>query len=187
MKRIARCTLAAALLLTAGCDKNTLVSNRYSSLPARFAFSPTISVPVLHNSINSPGEWCSIRLQGQKLIFTNPSVAQPGTWNLTALQGYTGFYLGVGNGLAVGLPNMPEIGADMPVVTCYDLCCSNCWEQYTITKPLTLHEGGEAQCTRCNRHYDLNNQGLIARGEAGKSLYRYRVFYNGNAINVSNP
>ncbi len=187
MKRIVRSTLAAVvLLLTAGCDQDTLVSNKYSSLPARFSFPYVNSQAPLNHALNGQGQWCQIRIQNNQIIFTNPAVTQPGKWDLVALQGYTGFYLGIGNGLIVGLPNMPEMGADMPVVTCYDLCCPNCWEQNTITKPLELHESGEATCARCQRQYNLNNQGVIAKGEQGKSLYRYRVFYNGNALSVDN-
>nr|MCR4591599.1 hypothetical protein [Bacteroidaceae bacterium] len=103
---------------------------------------------------------------------------------LTALVGYTGFNLGL-SGLIVGLPNIPEIGKTESQVVCFELACSNCWEDYNITKPLVVSEG-VATCNSCKRTYDLNNTGFITKGEVGRPLYRYRVSYVNNTLVVSN-
>jgi hypothetical protein len=48
-------------------------------------------------------------------------------------------------------------------VVCFDLACSNCYQDYNITKPLTVKEG-TATCNSCKRTYDLNNTGFIIKG-----------------------
>ena len=104
---------------------------------------------------------------------------------MTALTGYSGFYLGL-SGLIVGLPNIPELGKTESQVVCFDLACANCYEDYHITKPLTLHNDGTATCAGCKRTYNLNSTGFISNGEPGRALYRYRVSYVGNTLVVSN-
>jgi hypothetical protein len=42
---------------------------------------------------------------------------------------------------------------------------------------MTLNADGTSSCSKCQRNYDLNNQGIIVEGEAGKSLFRYYVNY----------
>ena len=91
------------------------------------------------------------------------------------------------SGLIVGLPNIPELGADIPRVVAFDLACP-CYEDFSTTRNLQLKEGGRAVCTRCGRTYDLNNQGIVADGPSGRSLFRYRTNYNafGNTLTVNN-
>lgn len=174
--------LSLTLLSLTGCDEAD-VSQKYCNLPARFSFSPVSSVSQLYTACNSMGQWTTITLSGNRFLFANPQGSTP--VNITQANNYTGFYLGL-CGLLVGLPTIPELGSDYSVVTCYDLACSNCYEQDYITKPLTLQTGGEATCPRCHRTYDLNNLGLVSRGEAGKQLYRYRIAYANNSLVVNN-
>ncbi len=173
--------LLLPLLITACGDE--IVSNKYSSLPARFSFTPVNSISQLLAACNSPGEWCTVTLSNNILYFQN--TATTGQANLTALSGYTGFYMGL-CGFLVGLPNMPELGADYAVVNCYDLACSNCYVKSSVTRKLTLQEGGYAHCAKCQRTYNLNNVGIVASGEAGIPLYRYRVYYGNNTLAIDN-
>ena len=82
----------------------------------------------------------------------------------------------------------PQSFATSPVVrvVCFDLACSNCYQSYKITKPLTLQTGGYAKCPSCQRLYNLNDCGTIADGPAGRSLYRYRVSFVGTALIINN-
>ena len=155
----------------------------YSSLPAKFIMENAYQAPALYTACNSMGEFCSITSDGKQFIFKGSKVTS--TVNKTALTDYAGFYLGL-SGLIVGLPNIPEIGKTESQVVCFDLACSNCYEDYNITKPLNLHSDGTATCGSCKRTYDLNNTGFISNGEAGRALYRYRVSYVSNSLVVSN-
>ena len=163
------------------CDKADYI---YSNLRAKFVLENTYQAPALHTACNSMGEFCTITSNGKQFVFKG-SAKEASYVNLTALNGYSGFYLGL-SGLIVGLPSIPEMGATDSKVVCFDLACSNCYEDYNITKPLTLHNDGTATCASCKRTYDLNNTGFISNGEAGRALYRYRVSYVNYTLVVSN-
>ena len=171
------------LLLFCACNDD-LVSNKYCSLPARFVFTPVNSISQLYTSCESPGEWCTITIKDDKFYFTKTK-GKPGEWPQVKLDGYTGFYMGI-SGFVVGLPNIPELGEMMPVVTCYDLACRNCYDEAYVARSLKLQEGGKAYCERCKRTYDLNNTGQVSQGEPGNPLYRYRVSYGNNTLVVNN-
>jgi len=179
-----RAALALCLVVATSLScSDAVVDNKYCQLPARFNFTPVTSISQLYTSCNSQGEWCTITYRDPKFIFTN--LSGTGEANKTALAGYTGFYMGL-SGFIVGLPNMPEVGADMPVLTCFDLACSNCYEAKSTTKPLTLQQGGYAHCASCQRTYNLNNVGIVSSGEAGRALYRYRVYYASDHLAIDN-
>ena len=170
-------------LVFASCD-GELRNNKYCNLPARFSFTPVTSVPQLYSSCESMGEWCSIEATGSQFLFTKPGGSQ-GKVNRTALDGYMGFYMGL-SGFIVGLPNIPELGETMSVVTGSDLACRNCYDDFNVTRRMTLQTGGYAYCSRCQRTYDLNNTGQVSSGEAGHPLYRYRVYYGNNTLSINN-
>lgn len=162
-----------------------LVSNLYCNLPARFSYSPVSAVSQLYTSCNSMGQWCTVTISnsGNQFVFSNLEGST--SVNRTQVNNYTGFYLGL-SGFLLGLPNIPELGRDYPVVTCYDRACRNCYEEAYVTKPLSLQSAGLAVCPKCNRTYDLNNQGIVSKGDAGKSLYRYRITYANNTVVINN-
>lgn len=184
METFSRFLMFSVSLLLASCG-DEVVSSKYCSLPANFTFSPVNSISQLHSSCESMGEWCTITLSGNTFLFAKPE-GNPGKANRTAVDGYTGFYMGL-CGFIVGLPNIPELGELVSVVTCYDLACRNCYEGTGyMTRRLALREGGYAYCSRCQRTYDLNNTGQVSQGEAGKPLFRYRVYYGSNTLSVNN-
>ena len=183
LKRILLYLLPIAAFTACSGDDDYSYST-YCSLPAKFVMENAYQAPVLYTACNSMGEFCSITTNGKQFIFKGSS-KEPSYVNLTALNGYSGFYLGL-SGLIVGLPNIPEIGKTESQVVCFDLACSNCYEVYNITKPLALHNDGTATCASCKRPYNLNNTGFISNGEAGRPLYRYRVSYVNNTLVVSN-
>jgi hypothetical protein len=121
------------------------------------------------------GEFCTITSDGQRFVFTNAS-NNTSAINIVGLVGYSGFTLGL-SGFIVGRLTIPEIGEDVAKVICYDRACSNCYQNYNITKPLQLKVGGYAKCNSCGRTYNLNDIGNISDGPAGRPLYRYRVSY----------
>ncbi len=170
------------LAAVCACSK---AENTYSSTPAYFAYVGTNTVPQLNKALNSSGQYCTVKQDASHFIFT--STTGQDVTNREAIQNYRNFRLGLGVGLIVGLPTIPEMGADVPRVVCFDLACPNCWESDHRTLELTLHEGGTATCHRgCQRGYDLNNQGLVTTGAQGRSLYRYRVTYVPYTLRVVN-
>lgn len=180
MRKLFLFLLLVSLLSCAG---DGVTVGHFCALPARFTFSPVSSQPQLYVACHSMGEWCTIRLQNRQFVFTS-AAGRTGVTNQTALMGYTGFYMGL-SGFIVGLPNLPEMGTDAPQVTCYELACPNCYELEHVTKPLTL-QTGTAACQKCRRQYDLNNLGVIIRGDKGRGLYRYRVYFNGEGLAINN-
>lgn len=159
------------------------VENKYANIPAHFVYKNTNTVPQLNAALNNMGEFATIVLDRNYYYFTNLT----GTTqvNKTALNNYSSFRMGL-SGFIVGLPNIQEPGMDISVVTCYDLACPNCYRTSSITHSLKLLEGGYASCSHCLRTYNLNNQGLIAKGEGGISLFRYRVSYANNVLAIIN-
>ncbi|MCF0197844.1 MAG: hypothetical protein HUK02_00775 [Bacteroidaceae bacterium] len=178
------CIVATLLCVSLSCT-DAIVSNKFCSLRARFRFDNVAQAPQLFHALNSQGEWCSVSVNTRgNYVFANPqgsTEVKP-----TAIDNYTGVYLGL-SGFLVGLPNIPEMGANFPVVTCYDLACPNCYTDFSVSRALTLQEGGFARCGRCQRQYNLNNTGQVQTGNQGRPLYRYRTYFSGQTFSVQNP
>ena len=179
---VKRLLFICCLLTVFGCQD---ADYTYCNLPAKFVFENVYQASALNIACNSMGEFCTVTFSkdGKEFVFKGSSVTS--NVPLTAIVGYTGFNLGL-SGLIIGLPNIPEIGKTESQVVCFDLACSNCYNDYNITKPLTI-KNGFATCEKgCKRTYDLNNVGYITKGEAGKPLFRYRVSYINNTLVVNN-
>ncbi|MBR4644276.1 MAG: hypothetical protein IKO73_03865 [Bacteroidaceae bacterium] len=178
---VKRIFLFCCLLAIIGCQK---ADYTYTNLRARLTIENTYQAPALHTACNSWGEFCTITTStdGKQFIFKGSSATS--VININASATYSGFYLGL-SGLIVGLPSIAEIGKTESQVVCFDLACSNCYQDYNITKRLTL-QGATATCNSCKRTYDLNNTGFVSNGESGRALYRYRVSYINNVLVVSN-
>ncbi len=177
LPRLLHFTFYILPFLLLSCEK---ADNRFSNFDAHFSYSPVSAVPNLYRACTSLGEFCSITYPpGTKFVIKSPSTpSAPDYIMRTAIQGYQGFILGLGNGLIVGLPNMPEMLEQESQVICYDLCCPNCYQDYNTLKQMELYTDGTSLCHSCNRSYNMNNQGMVARGDAGRSLYRYSAHYN---------
>lgn len=162
--------------ILSSCEK---ADNCYSAYRAYFRYNPVSAKPNLFRACTSLGEFCSITYPpGVNYVIKSPSTSSSVDYIArTALQGYQGFVLGIGGGLVVGMPVLPEMLEQESRVVCYDLCCPNCYQDYHILKQMALYVGGLASCSSCQRSYDLNNQGIVSKGDAGRSLFRYYVDY----------
>ena len=160
------------------------VNNRFCNLPARLNVENVQQAPVLFTACESMGEFCTITSDGQRFVFTN-AAGKTDRINITASSSYNGYYLGL-SGFIVGRLIYAEMGESNTSVVCYDRACSNCYQSYNITKPLVLLTGGYVKCNSCGRTYNLNDIGNISDGPGGRSLYRYRVNYIGNALVINN-
>lgn len=175
MKKL--CTLVLPIiscLMLLAC-KDGEVNNKFCNLPARLTVENVLQAPVLYTCCEGMGEFCTITSDGQRFNFTD-ATNHTSSINITSIVGYSGYHLGL-TGFIVGRLSIPEIGENDAKVVCYDRACSNCYQNYNITKPLQLKVGGYAKCNSCNRTYNLNDTGNISDGPGGRPLYRYRVSY----------
>ena len=156
----------------------------YRGARVSFTYTYTNTVPELNAALGGFGEFCTIRMSGNNFIFTGLKTTT--TRPMTAVDTRVHPALGL-SGLIVGRPNMPEPGAETAYVVAFDLSCP-CYEDCATTHNLDLVAGGLAHCSRCERTYDLNSQGIVTKGTSGRALYRYPVSYNafGNTLSVNN-
>ena len=183
MKRFSICLLTVLCgLLLAACAGGE-ANSKYSNLRARLSIDNVLQAPVLHAACESTGEYCTITSDGQKLIFTN-AAGKTSSILIAAISDYAGYNLGLNSGYIVGRLTIPEMGEDNLRVVCFDRACSNCYQNYNITKPLVLQTSGYAFCRNCNRTYNLNDCGNLSDGPAGRTLYRYRVNYAMSAMGL---
>lgn len=179
--------IIAFAALMAACTGDE-VQSKYASYTAHFSFSPVAACPSLQRACTGLGEFCMVDRpidQQQRIRVRDNHGSEPDYINPTAMQGYTSVVLGLGGALIIGLPSIAELGRDVPEVICYDGVCPNCYTTDHITKQLVLNEGF-AKCNKCERTYDLNNQGIVTSEQGGHTLYRYAVGYNGTGVYVSN-
>lgn len=182
MRRFFRLLLLTVTLGLPSCESSDSI---FCRLPAYFIMDNVLQAPVLYTSLQSMGEFCTIRAIGNKYEFASPTQRTPSYVNATQLSNMSGFYMGL-NGFVVGLPHIPEMGYDHSRVVCYDLACPNCYHNNNVAKRMVLQEGGYTHCATCSRTYNLNDMGLVMKGEAGKPLFRYRVSYAAHTLVINN-
>lgn len=185
MKKLIVILLTAVL---AACSGDEDVQTKYSGYTARFSYSPVSSCPSLQRACTGMGEFCIIDrpIDPQQRFRVRDNHDNDPDWiNPTAIQNYTSVVLGIGGSLIIGLPNLAEMGADIPTVICFDGICPNCYTNSHITKQVSLKDG-QATCAACQRTYDLNSQGIVTSEQGGHTLYRYAVGFNGTGVYVSN-
>ncbi|MCQ2095455.1 MAG: hypothetical protein MJY59_01760 [Bacteroidaceae bacterium] len=175
MKHLVSELLAIAALLVS-CDTEN-ASNIYST-KYRVAFYYEVSrSPELFNTMGSPGMFASIRQVNGKIRIADVSGKYT---DYAPDKVQVDFRYGLG-GLIVGNTYMQEYVA-------YDLACPNCDRQ---KYRLSFDSSGRASCSHCGTMYDLNNNGWILSTRDSvasdlRALYRYRIVYNGLAVNVYN-
>ena len=182
MKRIRSFLLLSLPLCLAACKED--VQSTYSNYPAYFACKNVTTVPPLNAALNKLGIYTTIRYDRNRFLFTDET-GNTTPVNATAIAGNASLQMGIA-GFIVGLPNIPELGSSVSMPVCFDLACPNCYSSYNISRALQLKTGGYAACDDCHRTYNLNSQGQISTGEAGISLFRYRITYSGNAVVINN-
>ena len=179
MKRLL--TIGLMLCCLVSCKKE--ISGTYSTkYPVRFYFEVAQSAE-LFNAIGNPGQFVTIRKTEGKVRITN-MINQSHDYALSQIGGRE-FEFGLG-GLIVGTSSTPNMSNGFDLVA-YDLACPSCDRQ---DKRLTIKDNGTALCSHCGNSYDLNNYGWIItatdKEKEQRGLYRYRISYNGMAINVNN-
>ncbi len=178
MKKIAAVLMCIVCLVACKDEVSSTYSTKY---PVRFYYEVAGSTE-LYNAMGNPGQFVTIRSVNGKIRIENSLGSHD--YSLSQI-GYSEFEFGLG-GLIVGTSSTPNMSNGYDIVA-YDLACPNCDRQ---SYRLTVNTDGTALCSHCGNSYDLNNYGWIISvnddSKEYRSLYRYRIVYNGMAINVNN-
>ncbi len=174
--------LTSYLLLLASCFllSSCGAEQEYSSWSCRFIFNNgTYLDQTLGAAINPTitGIFCKVTEQSKGgtryLIFENNQGASS-QHQMMAEELRQNLRIGQNNGIIVGVQNFDGF-------TAYDLQCPNCARRennyVTPYYPVTLDKKGSGivTCSKCGDQYDLNNGGLLVKGQEGdKGLERYR-------------
>ena len=140
-------------------------------------------VTVTVSAVNNPGLFCLVWRDTGQYYFQN-AAGSTGTYPVTAADAYTTWQCL--SGFIIGTTNVPDLSSGQLSLVAYDAVCPNCFSESTIQRRLTFADEGTAHCTRCDRDYDLNNFGIVTQGGAGRSLFRYRVYYAADRLVVNN-
>lgn len=168
--------LLASCFLLSSCG----AEQEYSSWSCRFIFNNgTYLDQTLGAAINPTitGIFCKVTEQSRGgtryLIFENNQGASS-QHQMMAEELRQNLRIGQNNGIIVGVQNFDGF-------TAYDLQCPNCARRennyVTPYYPVTLDKKGSGivTCSKCGDQYDLNNGGLLVKGQEGdKGLERYR-------------
>ena len=99
----------------------------------------------------------------------------------TAIETRRSCILGAKNGLVIGCSTLNN-----GQLYAFDRICPNC-EKEGFFKTLQWENSGLwLKCPQCGRAYDLNNNGIVVKGEGGRSLMKYRASYGNNVLMVGN-
>ena len=152
----------------------------FSTLPCRFT---TTSRNLVIENDSKRGQFAVVTLregvEGKELCFNGKGIYD----TVYPVEKGFNYLLGRNNSLIFGASNLiynvnqiPELDyiAIFQYLLIYDGTCPNC-----ITNDLTIDFDEDiAKCDNCQRWYDLNNYGVIIRGDDGQSLIRYPATYN---------
>jgi hypothetical protein len=185
-------TVLVALVAFSGCDKSDY---EYCTEQCYFVFDNSEHLSsVLQGALNStsPGTFCRITTRtsnGAKVFHFEDNYGNTDDKYANAKDQRRSCVLGIYNktGIIVGYGNL-----GLPATLyAYDSQCPNCY--YSTNTPsycLSMTSAGHAVCSNCKREYDMNNGGIVAKGDAGKKLLRYRrVTCTGpqGILSVQNP
>lgn len=156
--------------------------NEYANYPCNFFYdnakNHSIKLAEASNAL-SPGIFCRISVSGKTFLFeTNTDPGNTERKNFTAEDERRSIILGAYNesGIIVGYGNL-----DNPAVFyAYDSQCPNCYKETNMPRyTLQTDSKGMARCNRCKREYNMNNGGIVASGNGGDKMIRYRATTTG--------
>lgn len=158
-------------------------TSRFSHHRAFLRFSPVAAAPVLSAAVHGVGEWCAITYDASHYVFTN-AAQRTSRYPRTALDAY-GTPTSIA-GFVVGTSALPDLSGRQTVVA-FDLVCPSCYQGAYVERRLSWNPStpGTLVCGRCQRHYDLNNGGIVSvtkgDGQPNVGLFRYLATYSANS------
>ncbi len=169
MKKIRYIILSLVLLLPLSCNVDSEYSTKYSCY--LLFYTQYHSTSHIISAINplAPGTFVKISLDEDTSLTTDKE-NYPYT---------SGIYLGANNSIIVGCSMYGGLYA-------FDGQCPNCLANSSYRSyPLSWVSGQEVKCAKCGRTYNLST-GVVASGDAGSQLLKYRATYDGTALIVHN-
>ncbi|MGI6242415.1 MAG: hypothetical protein ACOYJK_02580 [Prevotella sp.] len=159
--------MMVATLVSCG-DTEELYSRHYCRLffDNSIHNDATLATAMTPNS----GAFVTVTAMGKQFIFTSNQGLNSKV-NITAKEEQMGYVLGMNNGIIVGYGN-----AINPKFYAFDRECPNCFDVNAIpmrSYKLTVNDAGIASCSNCHREYNLNNGGIVSKGDNGKKLTLY--------------
>ncbi|KXB48407.1 hypothetical protein HMPREF1870_00455 [Bacteroidales bacterium KA00344] len=116
------------------------------------------------------GAFVTITIVGKQYVFTS-NQGLSSKVNITAKEEQMVAVLGMNNGIIVGY------GTSIPSkFYAYDRECPNCFDVNALpvrSYKLTVSDFGTATCAHCHRQYNMNNGGMVSKGDNGKKLTLY--------------
>lgn len=180
--RLCRVVCLLAVLLSLSACNN--VETEFVNSPCWVVIDNSIHQnPVLASSMNAsaPGLFCIVRRtmqNGANCFRFDSADGNSSTSVFTAIDERRTLIFGFNNGLIVGFGSL----SSPMTFYAYDLECPNCFDPNYIpvrSKPLSISVNGLATCNLCKRQYDMNNGGIVSKGEGGKKMTRYRAATTG--------
>ncbi|MCH5181271.1 MAG: hypothetical protein J1F06_01445 [Prevotellaceae bacterium] len=140
---------------------------------------------LLRAALQSPGTFCTITTNNARHTVTAYN-GQTNQLNITAVEQSYGRTESI-CGFIAGTPSVPDMNGTWYNIA-FDLACRNCYEndELYLRIALAFDSPVTVRCRRCSRIYDLENLGIVISGEAGRPLFRYRIFYDGVRLVIQN-
>lgn len=188
-KRIRGIKAKAAALLC-GCSALMLgacADSEYSRYACHLVINnQTMQNMTLGSAMNSmsTGVFCRISREGTtRFKFETNQGGDPTYSTLTAIDQKAQWTIGIYNAVIVGF------GSGTGRFYAYDSQCRNCYEGSGMPRyTLEITPDGLATCRSCHRQYDMNNGGVLAKGDRGKGMIVYRASTTGplGVLSVNN-
>lgn len=177
--RITRLLAICGIMLLVACS----AENEYSNISCYFIFdNSTHQDFTLQSAMNSvsPGIFCriseTVRSGKTSFKFESNQGGEPTYKDANAVDMRRSRALGLYNAVIVGFGNL----STPAVFYAYDNQCPNCYNSTGLMRyAMTMNSNGTVSCKSCGRTYDLNNGGVITKGESGSHLIRYRASTTG--------
>ncbi len=176
--------LAAAVAVAFSAVSCGQSEYEYSTESCYLVFDNTTHLdPTLQSAMNemSPGVFCRITLSTESGVTyfcfeSNHGASSKSRADAVDLR--RSIILGAYNksGIIVGYANL----GSPATLYAYDSQCPNCYAEHgTPSYKMSMTTAGHAVCATCKREYDMNNGGIVSKGEQGKKLMRYRALSTG--------
>ncbi len=176
--------LLAALCLAA-CQK---AEDEFASNPCYFSFNASYhNTSMLLSAVNGYETYALVStrpLNGKTYSVITEIYGQAAHRDdiTTELETSRTHALGLSDGLIIGRSTMDQ------TLYAYDRQCPNCYKATKLTAARLgwADNGQTVRCPKCRRVYNLSNRGVVAQGEQGDPLLRYRVSFDGTWLLVQN-
>ncbi|MDT3386278.1 MAG: hypothetical protein LIR46_00700 [Bacteroidota bacterium] len=163
---------AIILIFVAALVSCGQTENLYSNFRCYFYFDNSTHNDATLATAMTPysGTFTTISLSAGKFIFSN-NQGLNSVVNMTAQDQQRSMIVGMNNGLIVGYGTSAD-----GTFFAYDRECPNCFNINQIpvrSYKISVSDFGIGSCANCHREYDLNNGGIISKGDPGNKLSRY--------------